>query len=705
MKHINAIVMAGCFLFIGCSTSPSPPTHQSINSDLTPNAPLPRSESFFGMHFDLHPGVGDLALGADTSEENIGALLDRVRPDYVQYDCKGHSGWAGYPTALGNAAPHIEKDALEIWRKATRERGVGLFIHFSGVFDMRAAAAHPEWARVDAAGQADKEIMSVFGPYRENMLVPQLDEAVGRYGLDGVWVDGECWAAKMDWSQDAFKAWQSQKFFSDASDSPDSSDAKTNEQPKTQSPPRAPGDDGWQEWKMFQRRAFERYVENWVDDLHAARPDAQATSNWIYTSLFPFPPRADVVDFISGDYQSLDSADRARYEARYLAATAPQAGLSWDLMAWGFAIPGGHMKTAAALKQEASIVLMQGGGFQLYYQPTRRGYVAPQLIETAGEVADFCRARQSFSHKGESVPQVALLFPESTYWAREDEVAPTFGQFAALEGALHALLELHYSVDVLPEFELERRLGEYSLIVIPEAEQLPETLRDKLSDYTSNGGSLLLIGAASAGMFKTELGVEFLGDPGDAAETTCESSSGLALIESGPWQRLAPGGSAQVLAWRHASNDTRKDEVPASIVAPHGRGKIATIPGPAATAYHGKHHPATRALIGDAARAIIPEPMVELDGPPTVDLALRRTADGRLALHLLNLTNAQRGERYVAPDFIPPVGPMTARLRLPEKPKRVTWMPEGEPLDWTWRDGIATVTIPRLEIHGAVVIE
>ena len=89
---------------------------------------------------DLHPGPGDMALGADTSEENIARLLERVRPDYVQYDCKGHSGWAGYPTALGNAAPHIEKDALEIWRKATRERGIGLFIHYSGVFDMRAAA-------------------------------------------------------------------------------------------------------------------------------------------------------------------------------------------------------------------------------------------------------------------------------------------------------------------------------------------------------------------------------------------------------------------------------------------------------------------------------------------------------------------------------------------------------------------------------------
>ena len=59
-------------------------------------------------------------------------LLDRVRPDYVQYDCKGHVGWAGYPTKVGWAAPGIKKDSLAVWRKVTRERGVGLYIHYSG---------------------------------------------------------------------------------------------------------------------------------------------------------------------------------------------------------------------------------------------------------------------------------------------------------------------------------------------------------------------------------------------------------------------------------------------------------------------------------------------------------------------------------------------------------------------------------------------
>jgi len=46
-------------------------------SPSSPPRPLPRSESFFGLHFDLHPNNTDVALGADISEENISLLLQR----------------------------------------------------------------------------------------------------------------------------------------------------------------------------------------------------------------------------------------------------------------------------------------------------------------------------------------------------------------------------------------------------------------------------------------------------------------------------------------------------------------------------------------------------------------------------------------------------------------------------------------------------
>ena len=126
--------------------------------------PLPRRDAFFGVHFDLHPNAQDTVLGVDVSEEMISAVLDRVRPDYVQYDCKGHAGYAGYPTHVGWPSPGIVKDSLAVWRKATKDRGIGLYIHYSGVWDTKAVQEHPEWARVDAQGQA--------GPRQDERLRP-----------------------------------------------------------------------------------------------------------------------------------------------------------------------------------------------------------------------------------------------------------------------------------------------------------------------------------------------------------------------------------------------------------------------------------------------------------------------------------------------------------------------------------------------------
>ncbi len=105
-----------------------------------------------------------------------------MRPDYVQYDCKGHAGYTGYPTQVGCPSPGIVRDSLELWRKITREHGVGLYIHYSRVWDAVAVEHHPEWARVDADGKPDECMTSTFGPYVEELMIPQLKEAAAAHG-------------------------------------------------------------------------------------------------------------------------------------------------------------------------------------------------------------------------------------------------------------------------------------------------------------------------------------------------------------------------------------------------------------------------------------------------------------------------------------------------------------------------------------------
>ena len=68
-------------------------------------ARMKRTDAFLGIHFDFHAGADCDQVGARTTPEMVRLVIDRVMPDYIQIDCKGHRGYCSYPTKLGNAAP------------------------------------------------------------------------------------------------------------------------------------------------------------------------------------------------------------------------------------------------------------------------------------------------------------------------------------------------------------------------------------------------------------------------------------------------------------------------------------------------------------------------------------------------------------------------------------------------------------------------
>lgn len=643
--------------------------------------PLPRKDAFFGLHFDLHPQKTDTELGADVSEDNIRELLSRVRPDYVQYDCKGHAGYAGYLTKVGWPSPGIIKDSLAVWRHVTRDFGVGLYIHYSGVWDAKAIEEHPDWACVNADGRRDPNATSVFGPYVDKLLIPQLEEAAAKYALDGVWVDGDCWAARLDYSPAALAAWRKE--------------SGAGEAPRDRKDPR------WLAWKMFNRRAFETYVGHYVDAIHAAHPNLQITSNWMYSTMAPKSVETKL-DFLSGDYSPSLSVDTARLEARYLAST----GMPWDLMAWGFDRGrdlGWSLKPAEQLEQEASVVLMQGGGFQIYNTPTRPGFVVGPIIRQEEQVANFCRDRMTVSFKSATVPQAAVLLSSETYWDATDNVfSPSPGVYDDLQGALHALLNLHYSVDVLAGWQLLPRLKEFRLVVVPDAYIIPDEVRQALTDYVRQGGSLLLLGQRCARLFEPALGVTFDGDP---AEVIAElrSASGTTSA-NGVWQRVKTV-TAKPAGYRYPTRNTGGDHEIAATINPLGRGQVGAVFGPIGSMYFRSHHPWLREFIGTIAAALFPDPAVSVLGPAGLDVALRRTRDDRLCVHFLNTAGVPLPDRYNFTDFVPPVDNIRVQVAFPFKPGKVTWVPGGGRVDWSWNAGRLTAVIPRLHIHGVLVIE
>lgn len=636
-----------------------------------------RSESFFGMHFDFHARQDQTGIGSNCDPKLIGLLLDEVKPDYVQCDTKGHVGATSYPTKVGNQAAGIERDILRMWRDETAARDVALYAHHSGVWDNYAIKRHPDWAACNEKGEPSVERTSVFGPYADGLLIPQLLEMALDYGLDGVWVDGEEWAVIVDYSEHARKSWK-----------------KTHD-----TEPPKPGEKGYDEYLEFNRQGFRDYIRHYIDEVKAKAPDFQIASNWIYTSQVP-ERKTLPVDFISGDYSPSNSVNTARFES-YCMMNQPHP---WDLMAWGFNIQGGYhcVKELKQLCQEAAVVISVGGGFQ-FYNRQLVGTVQEWAIPMWAELAKFCRAREALCHKAKAVPQVAVIHSTKDFYDGKQNLFTSYGCHMSndLRGTLFGVLDNQYSTEILmTHHAMDRDLSAYGMVIVPDVHTIEPELKEKLLAYAENGGKLVVSGPLAVRVFADELGIRVDGE-NDRRVLMVTDGSQFATCSS--MCASISSVDAETVDRARIGDEATGEEFPTLIRKKLGKGAILGVPFEFGCCYTDVQSAVLRRFMGK----ILSEfeaPAVRVFGSSLVEVALCEK-NGRRMVNLLNLAGPHADEKIRTFDEIPPLTDLTVRLACDQPPKRVRLEPDGTELDFTWNDGIAEIRVPRLEIHGVITVD
>jgi hypothetical protein len=474
--------------------------------------------------------------------------------------------------------------------------------------------------------------------------------------------------------------------------------------------PESESDPDWHEWREFNRTQFEKYVTKYITELHKFNPNLEITSNWMYSSLFPRPVKAPV-DFLSGDYTPLDSVNTARFEARYMSST----GMPWDLMAWGFNFPAWAdpfvHKPAVQLKQEAAAVISQGGGVSVYYQPTRSGWVDDSIINVMLETAKFCRSRQAVSHRTESVPQVAVLLSTDTYFEKTKKLGFSGDSYDSIKGVLHTLVESHYSVDVAAEHQLTDKLSRYPVVVVTGVTKINDKFIKELVGYANNGGNLVLVDAQTVNLFKHVLNVRLTGS---ATETVSYiKSAGLLVPVKGAWQDVDPLKTS-VISRRYAACDARTPlATPAATVTKTGRGKIVAVYGPVGLNYFQSHTCQVRGFISDVMKTVFPKPLVEVDGPSTVELVLRKK-DNKLLVHLINtagmptasVVNNAQYSNFINIDDVPKTGKLKLHVNLGNKHSKIYAVPDNTITKIKRsKNNTVEIKLSGFDIHCVIVVE
>jgi hypothetical protein len=631
---------------------------------------LSRSDSYFGIHFDFHAKENNEPIGATTTSEMIDSVIKLVQPDWIQIDSKGHLGVSSYPTKVGFPAPEIINNPLSIWRETTAKRNVSLYVHHSGVADDKQIKLHPDWAVIKSDGTSEKRSTSLFSPYVNEVLIPQIQE-ISSLGIDGVWIDGDCWSVRRDYSKRAVLEFQKE--------------TGVNTIPLNSEDP------NWLELQKFTRKSYRDYLNHYVTTLKKKNPDFEICSNWAFTDHMPETVSVPI-DFISGDLNPDNSLNSARVSARYIS----KQGKPWDLMSWSFTEKGYIQKPAVHLQREAAEVISQGGGYQAYFTQRRDGSIKLNEIPVLAELAKFCRERQRFCHKAESIPQIALLFSTEGHYHQSKGVFSR--DFDPMKGILEALINSQLVVDLVGEHHLSNgNLSKYPLLIIPEWEYLNESFIKTIKNYVKEGGNVLLLGAKTSLIFKDELDVKF-------NETLIRSKSILAYLNNSStqtldYQQVSLGSNATPFA--NIYDTLNSTQFPAASITEFGKGKIAATYFALGREYNRQPNEYQRQFLVDMVNQLFPNPIVKVEGTRNVDVTLMKK-NNQLMVNLINTSGDHRTEPII--NKIEPIKSLVVKIKLDRKPLSITFEPSGVKLPFKYDKGEVQLNIPELKIHDIIVV-
>ncbi|MDW7656819.1 MAG: hypothetical protein SCM11_06560 [Bacillota bacterium] len=643
-----------------------------------------RKESFFGVHFDFHADPRDnqaTPVGERTTTSEIDAIIDKLTPDYIQCDCKGHPGWSSYPTVTGLPYPRIEGDPLRTWRESTARRSTALYLHYSGVIDREACRHHPDWACLSADGTSDAKATSTFGPYVDRWLIPQLIELAGTYGVDGIWIDGDCWGVKPDFNPDVlelFKAETGIDLTLYASINPEET--------------------YYDVYRSFCRESFRRYLRHTVDTLHHLYPGFQIASNWAFSSHMPEAVSADV-DFLSGDYSPQDAVNSARFEGRILAGQ----GMAWDLMAWGFSVDvpnnGFFPKSTVQLMQEAAAVISLGGGFQCYLTQRKDGSIRQNQVDNLAGVARFCRERQSWCHQASIVPQAVLLYSTTDHYKTSSHLFHN-DQTDSIRGMTQLMCQSQLSFEIRSEHNMHGLMYLWPLIVVPELSCLEESFKTELLDYVRQGGNLLLAGCSTASVFADKIGLSL--SQHTHAYTYVSSNGKQWAAVKGPSAILSGPSGCMPYGLYSPDQDGDRFQSSAGLVIPFGKGRIACFPIDLGSSFKVCKAAEIRNLFINCVQKLY-HPMVQVSGSQYVDMIILQKDDDYL-IQLVNTSGPHDNPNWRSVDEITPVGPLSIEITLPAAPSSVILYPVGQPVAGKWESGCFRFVLDRLDIHSIIAI-
>jgi len=652
------------------------------------------------VHLDFHTSEYCRDIGVEFDEKQFIGALKKGRVNSVTVFAQCHHGWCYYPTKTGLQHPNLKTDLLGRMLEAGKKADINMPVYITVGWNHKVSQEHPDWIIRTADGR-------LFGPppmhphtarphttwYRMCLNTPYLDEVVlavtkevlEMYKPSGIFFDitGE-FECMCDWCR--------RDMVEQGLDTTNPSNRKE-----------------------FARRVYQDYLKKTTELVWGNNPEAT-----IYHNSSDKMGRHDLYPYFSHhEIESLPTIGFWGYDhfptyVRYF-KQVPE----FDVLAqtgkfhssWGEV---GGFKNPEALRYEVARIISLGAKCLVGDHLHPRGLMDEEAYRIIGHAYEYVEEREPWLESAEMVADVDILAASGVLKDNAFKNSD-FGASTVLMQCQVPFVILDETMDVSP----------YRVLILPDSVIVHDALQRKLEEYLAGGGALLLSGEsgldATKSRFAIRCGAEYIGPAASDIEyvevhdpISAEMvRSPFLVYESGVTSRVTDG---EVLAdtWLPEFNRTygrfcghrntpydRKANYP-SVVR---KGNVIHIAQPIFRAYQAMGMKLHRDLVKNCLDLLYPDPLVTVNMPSGGQVSLmRQPGKERLILHLLYATPIKRGQTEVIEDIVP-LHDLNVSVRMATAPRKVSYAPSGESIEFTYNGGRVQFTVARLDMHAMIVIQ
>jgi hypothetical protein len=668
---------------------------------------LDKASYFYGhmrqVHMDFHMPEFPVHAIDNFDPDKFVAELVRGRINMIALFAKCHFGNSFYNTRAGHKHSGLEADFLRETAERCRRAGIFTYAYYSLCTDVRGYREHENWRYVDAEGKYS----GINGPwarvcqntpYKEELVLPQLEEVIADYPIDALWID-----IPFPSRDDACHCPSCRAKF------------RTMYGRDLAAAPRV-------ERLAFSQMMMGRFIREVKLLVHKHGKDIKVATN-ATGSMDKARCFSHENDILVWESQPREGYLRHSYVCRYVRTLE----IPCQVMSVRFYHGWGDLtlKPAAQMTSEFAVMIANGCAATSGDQVNCDGSLQPAVYDMFDESFGFVQEREAILRPGVSVTDTALLAAVPS----PDLPAPaTEGD--ELQGAHKMLLESHVQFDIVASIDTHL-YDRYRTIILPEPNDYGADAINKLRHWVEAGGTLIAVGTSlvRGGTMELQdvLGLAYIepsvfsvshfrphpGVRGEACNIELQCRETTQKVVATTAETIADyifpqGESIPERAFRNPDAAPPREEksiYPFATLNRFGKGRAVYIAGSVFRAYWKYNHHWLRQFVDGVIRHLDPDPLYTIDAPATVEANLMKTDTGDLLLNLVDYQVGHQSSRAAIPSIerLYPRCRTACRIKA-SGVRRVVLEPQGTHIPFESSGGTIRFTIPEFTLLAIVRI-